>query len=120
MKGFRMVITVDDLPPQVSDAISPDRDSCDDLNQLCRSIEPLSTAERKKLDAVVLMAHPTCASEILQLVNNLEQFDFLTGVESPEQNTQINELGYVAYHGSSSLEELMGKAPGPQIGGLTL
>lgn len=65
-------------------------------------------------------AHPTCASEILQLVNNLEQFDFLPGVESPEQNSQINELGYVAYHGSSSLEELMGKAPGHQIGGLTL
>ena len=114
-----MTITMDDLPTQASAVISPDRDSCDDLNQLCQAVEPLSTAERKKLDAVVLMAQPTYASEILRLVESLEQFDFVPGVESPEQNSQINELGYVAYHGSSSLQELMSDAPGPQMGGLS-
>ena len=67
----------------------------------------LDSADRAKLEAVVLMAHPTEAGEIRQLAENLDQFNFVPGVESPERNSQLNELGYVAYHGSLTLEELM-------------
>ena len=81
-----------------------------------------SGAEMEKLEAVVLMAQPTEAGEIRQLAKNLDQFSFVPGVESPERNSQLNELGYVAYHGSLTLEKLMREDPAEQyqheMGGL--
>lgn len=106
-QGFQMEVITDDLPPQVSALASPTRDNINDINQLCRVIEPLSTAEGEKLEAVVRMAQPASASEIRQLAENLNQFDFVPGVGLAE-NSQVNELGYVAYHGSLPLEALMG------------
>lgn len=46
-QGFQMEINMYDLPPQVSAVISLTRDSLDDLNALCRAIEPMDPAERK-------------------------------------------------------------------------
>ena len=107
-EGFRMEIAMDELPPQVSNMVSPTRDGLDDLNALCRAIEPLSTEQRKKLDAVVLLAQPKYADEVRQLAENLDQFDFVPKSDRPEADSALTELGYVAYHGSMSLEALMG------------
>lgn len=121
-EGFRMEIAMDDLPPQVSAVVSPARDGLDDLNALCRAIEPLDTAQREKLGAVVLLAQPEYASEVRQLAENLDQFDFVPKSDSPEAAGQVTELGYVAYHGSLTLDELMQDDPAEQyrqeIGGL--
>lgn len=59
-----MEIVMGELPPQVSAAVSAARDGLDDLNALCRVIEPLDTEQRKKLDAVVQLAQPQYASEV--------------------------------------------------------
>ena len=107
-QGFQMKIILDELPPQVSAVVSAARDGLDDLNKLCRAIEPLDTAQREKLEATVLLAHPTYASEVRQLAENLDQFDFVPKSVSPKAAGQVTELGYVAYHGSLALEELMG------------
>ena len=106
-EGFRLEVVTDELPPRVSGLISPDRDGLDELNALCRAIEPLSTEQREKLDAVVLLAQPKCASEVRQLAENLEQFDFAPKPDSPAADSALTEMGYVAYHGSLTLEELM-------------
>ena len=112
------------LPTKVLEILENTDDTISDLNRLCQVLRGLDTAEVEKLEAVVLMAQPADAGEIRQLAENLEQFDFVPGVESPEQNSQLNELGYVAYHGSLTLEELMRDdsaeqhPQGPQMGGL--
>lgn len=110
-EGFRMEIAMDELPPQVSNMVSPTRDGLDDLNALCRAVEPLSAEERKKLEAVVLMAQPKYADEVRQLAENLDQFDFVPKSDRPEADSALTELGYVSYHGSLTLEELMMEDP---------
>lgn len=113
-EGFRFEITTDELPPQVSSLVSPDRDGLEELNALCRAIEPLNAEQREKLDAVVLLARPECASEVCQLAENLDQFDFVPKSDRPEVDSALTELGYVAYHGSLTLEELMMENPAEQ------
>ena len=121
-QGFQMKIILDELPTQVSAVVSAARDGLDDLNKLCRAIEPLDTAQREKLEATVLLAQPTYASEVRQLAENLDQFAFMPKPFDPEADCAITELGYVAYHGSLTLEELMTDDPAEQyrqeMGGL--
>ena len=68
-------------------------------------------AGMEKLDAVVLLAQPRCASEVRQLAENLDQFDFVPKLDNPEMDSALTEMGYVAYHGSMSLEALMRDGP---------
>ena len=112
--GFHLSITTDDLPPQVSAAVSLARDSLDEINGLCRAIEPLTTAQRNKLEAVVLLARPQYASEVRKLAENLDQFDFMARPLTQETGIALTELGCVAYHGSVTLEELMRDNPAEQ------
>ena len=152
-------VEMDGLPEQVTEALDLERLSVEDLpelNRLCRAIQPMSEAELEKLNAVVLMTETSGTISICQLAENLDQFDFVSGVQTPEEygrhiiqesghfeydenledfydyhrcgeqlvrqeNGQFNEYGYVAYHGTLPLEELMRVAPaeqGPQMGGL--
>ena len=102
------------LPSKVLEILENSNDTISDLNRLCHVVRGLDSPGMEKLEAVVLMAQPTEAGEIRQLAENLDQFNFVPGVESPEQNSQLNELGYVAYHGSLTLEELMREDPAEQ------
>ena len=113
-EGYRMEITMDELPPQVSAVVSLICDGLENLNGLCRAVEPLCIAERKKLDAVVQLAQPKYASEVRQLAENLDQFDFVPKSDSPGADSALTELGYVSYHGSLTLEELMMDDPAEQ------
>lgn len=110
-EGFRMEVTMDELPSEVSNMVSPTRDSFDSLNALCRAIEPLNSEQREKLAAVVLMTGAESANEVRQLAENLDQFDFVPKSDSPMADSALTELGYVAYHGSLTLEELMADDP---------
>ena len=109
-----MEIAMDELPPQVSAVVSVTRDGLDDLNALCRAIEPLDTEQREKLGAVVLLAQPTYASEVRQLAESLDQFDFVPKPSNPDADCAITDLGYVSYHGSLTLEALMMDDPAEQ------
>ena len=70
-EGLQMKIVMDELPPQVSAAVSLTCDGLEDLNGLCRAVEPLCIAERKKLDAVVQLAQPQYANEVSKQGGNL-------------------------------------------------
>ncbi len=102
------------LPSEVDKVLEHPDDAILELNRMCQTIAALDDAGLKKLAAVVLMAQPQEAGEIRQLAENLDQFDFVPGVESPAQNSQLNELGYVAYHGTLTLDELMRDDPAEQ------
>ena len=102
------------LPPGILEVIECPDDAIFDLNRMCQAVSGLDAAALKKLEAVVMMAQPTGAGEIRQLAENLEQFDFVPSVESPERNSQVTRMGYVAYHGSLTLEELMREDPAEQ------
>ena len=110
-----MAVAIDELPPEVSAIVSPTRDGIDDINALCQAIEPLSAEQREKLDAVVLLARPKYAGEVRQLAENLEQFAFMPKPFDPNADCAMTELGYVAYHGCLTLEELMMKDPSEQL-----
>ena len=157
-------IDCNELPEKVDKALDIEHLSGDDLpalNRMCRVVEPLTEADMEKLNAVVLMAGPRDIDEVYALVQNLDQFDFVPCVQTPEEygrymiqesgrfefdenldsfynykqygeqqlqleDGQFNEYGYVAYHGTMSLEELMTEDPtekyqreqGHQMGGL--
>lgn len=49
-----------------------------------------------------------------QLAENLDQFDFVPKSDSPGADSALTELGYVSYHGSLTLEELMMDDPAEQ------
>ena len=154
----------DELPEKVSKALDLDHLSGDDipaLNRICQAMQSLTEADMEKLNAVVCMAEPGDMMAVQQLAENLDQFDFIPGIHTPEEygrhmiresghfeydenlegfydyrrygeqrvqeeGGQFNECGYVAYHGTMSLEELMMEDPaeqyqreqGQQMGGL--
>lgn len=101
----------DELPDIVAYKLDLEHLSGDDipeLNRMCQSIQLLAGEEIEKLNAVVLMAGASGASPICRLAENLDQFDFIPGTG------QLNECGYVSYHGEMPLEELMREEPAEQ------
>ena len=110
------------LPPKVFAMVERPDDAILDLNRMCRAISPMDMAETEKLEAVVLMTRADSASEVRQLAENLDQFNFVPRAFNPEADCAITELGFVAYHGSLTLEELMRDDPAEQcqeMGGMT-
>lgn len=102
------------LPPKVFAVVERPDDAILDLNRMCRAIRPMDMAEMEKLEAVVLMTGAESASEVRQLAENLDQFDFMPKQDSAAADSALTELGYVAYHGSLTLEELMRDDPAEQ------
>ncbi len=155
---------MDELPEKVADALDLEHLSGDNLpalNRLCRAIAPMRETDMEKLNAVMLTTEPSNIAALCQLAENLDQFNFVPGVQTPEEygkymiqesgyfgydknledfydyrlygeqriqeeGGQFNQCGYVAYHGTVPLEELLRDAPaeqcqreqGPQMGGL--
>jgi hypothetical protein len=84
-----------------------------DLNELCRAAEQLSPADREKLGAVVSFAKSEQAGEIANLAKNLEQFDYVPKVRTPEEygKHMIIESGHFEYD-----ENLVGYIDFPRYG----
>ena len=74
---------------------------------------------------MVLMAGASGAGPICRLAENMDQFDFIPGLQPQASGGQLNECGYVAYHDEIPLEELMREEPvenqeqGMQMNGLS-
>lgn len=104
----------DELPDIVADKLDLEHlsgDDIPDLNRMCRSIQLLAGEEIEKLNAVVLMAGASGAGPICRLAENLDQFDFIPSTQTQESGGQLNECGYVSYHGAMPLEALMREEP---------
>ena len=73
------------LPDAIDCVLDMEKESLEDLNELCRSIQPLGPADIKKLGAVVEYTQPETAAQIRCLADHLEQFDFAPGVRNVEE-----------------------------------
>ena len=144
-----------DLPEVVLERLDCPREGLYELNRLCAAVEKLDAAQVKKLSAVVLYAEPEYAIQIRHLAENLDQFEFVPDIKTPEeygrhmieesghfeydpnldeyydfekygrdriasQDGQFNALGYVSYHGTLSLDELMIEDPAEQSQGMQM
>ena len=143
---MQMLVTDSRFPDEVDCALDFEHESLFELNRLCQACADFSEDDFAKLGAVCQMAKPECAANLLQLAENLDQFDFAPGVHTPEEygrymiqksghfeyDENLDEFynygdygvqrmlqedsvfvdrGYVSYHGTLTLDELMRDDP---------
>ena len=134
------------FPDAVDCALDFEQESLFELNRLCHACSNFKEQNFVKLGAVCQMAKPTCAANIRQLAENLDQFDFAPNARTPEElgkymiqqsghyeydenledfynygdygvkrmlqeDGVFLDCGYVCYHGTLTLEELMRDDP---------
>ena len=130
------------FPDAVDCALDFEQESLFELNRLCHACSNFKEQNFVKLGAVCQMAKPTCAANIRQLAENLDQFDFAPNAHTPEElgrymiqrsgyyeydenledfynygdygvkrmlqeDGVFVDRGYVSYHGTLTLDELM-------------
>lgn len=95
----KLEIQMSNLPAAVEAACALERESVFTLNDLCASISRLTQADRLKLDAVATLAKPEGTTEIRRLAENLELFDFVPNVRTPEEygRYMIQDSGHFDY-----------------------
>ena len=143
---MQMLFSGSRFPDAVDCALDFEQESLFELNQLCRACSNFKEQNFVKLGAVCQMAKPTCAANIRQLAENLDQFDFAPNVHTPEElgkymiqqsghyeydenlkdfynygdygvkrilqdDGVFVDRGYVSYHGTLTLDELMRSDP---------
>lgn len=88
-----------ELPEEIDAALDFEQESIFELNRLCQSLASRKPEELKKLEAVVRMAQPKAAYQIRQLAENLELFDFIPNIRTPEEygKYMIKESGRYDY-----------------------
>ena len=143
---MQMLVSDSRFPDEVDCTLDVEHGSLFELNRLCQICSNFKEQDFVKLGAVCQMAKPECAANLLQLAENLDQFDFAPGVHTPEEygrymiqksghfeyDENLDEFynygdygvqrmlqedgvfvdrGYVSYHGTLTLEELMQDDP---------
>ena len=96
---MQMLVSDSRFPDEVDCTLDVEHESLFELNQLCRACSNFKEQDFVKLGAVCQMAKPTCAANIRQLAENLDQFDFAPNVHSPEElgKYMIQQSGYYEY-----------------------
>ena len=143
---MQMLVSDSRFPDEVDCTLDVEHESLFELNQLCRACSNFKEQDFVKLGAVCQMAKPTCAANIRQLAENLDQFDFAPNAHTPEElgrdmiqrsghyeydenledfynygdygvkrmlqeDGVFVDRGYVSYHGTLTLDELMRDDP---------
>ena len=143
---MQMLVSDSRFPDAVDCALDFEHESLFELNRLCHACSGFKEQDFKKLGAVCQLAKPTCAANIRQLAENLDQFDFAPNVHTPEElgkymiqqsghyeyDENLEDFynygdygvkrilqddgvfvdhGYVSYHGTLTLDELMRSDP---------
>ena len=143
---MQMLVSDSRFPDEVDCTLDVEHESLFELNRLCHACSNFKEQDLEKLGAVCQMAKPECAANLLQLAENLDQFDFAPGVHTPEEygrymiqksghfayDENLDEFynygdygvqrmlqedgvfvdrGYVSYHGTLTLDELMQDDP---------
>lgn len=154
---MRLRFVESSMPESVDAAINFEHEGILELNEMSKEIKALSDADRAKLDAVAMYVQPQYAFQMKLLAENLDQFDFIPGVQNAEeygrymiqesghfeydpnleafydyagyaeqrmreQSGEFTLNGYVSYHGTMSIDELIMEDPAEQamkMGGLS-
>ena len=147
---MQMLVSDSRFPDEVDCALDFEHESLFELNRLCHACSNFKEQDFVKLGAVCQMAKPTCAANIRQLAENLDQFDFAPNVHTPEElgkymiqqsghyeydenledfynygdygvkrmlqdDGVFVDRGYVSYHGTLTLDELMQDDPAEKL-----
>ena len=96
---MQMLVSDSRFPDEVNCALDFERESLFELNRLCQICSNFKEQDFVKLGAVCQMAKPTCAANIRQLAENLDQFDFAPNVHTPEElgKYMIQQSGHYEY-----------------------
>lgn len=121
LEDARIVCSENELPDEIAILITPENETLQTLNDLCQAVAQLDEAERMKLNATVQLIEnaakvysatqcreskaatqstsPKNATEIIRLAEQLELFDFVEGVTTPEEygRYMIKESGHFEY-----------------------
>ena len=73
------------LPNEVDVLLDMEYETLSDLNELAAATDGLSNADMEKLGAVVTLAEPKSATQIKNLVESLDLFDFAPGAHTPQE-----------------------------------
>ena len=87
------------LPNEVDVLLDMEYETLSDLNELAEAADGLSSADMKKLGAVVMLAKPENTAQIKNLAQNLDLFDFAPGAHSPAEygKYMIQQSGHFEY-----------------------
>ena len=96
---FRFRLEDSIFPAAVEAVLDIQNESIFELNRLAQAVDRLLWDQRMKLGAVAAMAEPVNTRQLRQLVENLDRFEFVPGVRSPEEYGRylIRDSGYFAY-----------------------
>ena len=96
---MQMLVSDSQFPDEVDCTLDFEYESLFELNRLCHACSGFKEQDFKKLGAVCQMAKPECAANLLQLAENLDQFDFAPGVHTPEEygRYMIQKSGHFEY-----------------------
>ena len=96
---MQMLVSDSRFPDEVDCTLDVEHESLFELNRLCHACSGFKEQAFKKLGAVCQMAKPTCAANIRQLAENLDQFDFAPNVHTPEElgKYMIQQSGHFDY-----------------------
>ena len=87
------------LPNEVDVLLDMEYETLSDLNELAAATDGLSNADMEKLGAVVTLAEPKSATQIKNLAESLDLFDFAPGAHSPTEygRYMIRQSGHFDY-----------------------
>ena len=96
---IQMLVTDSRFPDEVDCTLDFEYESLFELNRLCHACSGFKEQDFKKLGAVCQLAKPTCAANIRQLAENLDQFDFAPNAHTPEElgRDMIQRSGHYEY-----------------------
>lgn len=104
-EDIRLQVHSSDLPAELDTLLSADTQQLRDLNVLSNVLSAkyqiLNDVGRQKLGAVIQMASPSNLTEAINLIGQLDLFDFVPGVSTPEEygRHMIIESGHFNYDG---------------------
>ena len=82
---MQIILSDSRLPDEVTCALDIEQESLLELNRMCQACSDFNEQDFIKLGAVCQLAKPTCAANIRQLAENLDQFDFAPNAHDPEE-----------------------------------
>ena len=86
-------------PEQINDCLGIPHVGLTELNRMYQAAEKLKRPDLDRLAAAVLMAKPEYAMQVRHLAENLELFDFIPNIKTPEElgKFMIQKSGHFEY-----------------------
>ena len=88
-----------ELPDQINDRLNVPHEDLLELNRMFQAVEKLDAPALDRLAAAVLMAEPEYASQVRHLAENLDLFEFVPNIKTPEElgRFMIQQSGHFEY-----------------------